>query len=315
MGSNNLSQAEHEFIIGGCREDIRTDGRCCQEYRRYVLLSESSEASSIDSVPLKAPLCLASGSSRLLEVGRHTADDSGIHLLCGIHPELVHPSPLNPTKGMIELQVDALGVNTRQERQQLEQLSGLLNHLVAPYIVDLDTLCVVPNETVWLLHIDIFSLQPLPNVHGMVEPCSHLIRAALNSTRLPLLTTMETPKGMDIAVNGDWEQAQVPQGATKAATVVTLALLGDDVQVVWDGTADEHAVAHAHIHVSLEPGKDKEPNVCAIDTTGCIQMSLLPNLVSAAMEAWGAARAAYFVTTTSNVTEELPLLQGALLIR
>jgi exosome complex component RRP42 len=150
--SNNLtlndcliSSSEQRFILEGCLDHCRQDGRARNQTRPYSIVSGSTSGdnanangSDNNNNNAASPLVLSNGSARLLLPTGET------HIICSIKAEIVHPSSLHPQKGVLELAVDTLNASSRNE-----ELESTLLHLLGDFMVDYQQLCIVPHFYVW----------------------------------------------------------------------------------------------------------------------------------------------------------------------
>ena len=75
-----LGQSERNYILAGCRQDCRLDGRTCHELRPYVMVRYNGDD----------PLMLSHGSARLLSANACSNGES-TQLLASVKAELVPP--------------------------------------------------------------------------------------------------------------------------------------------------------------------------------------------------------------------------------
>lgn len=289
----HLSPAETRYIIEGCVNDMRSDGRSVRDFRQYGMTpSSSSSSSSVSTAAMasSAPLVLSNGSSRV------TLPGSDTDVLCSVRAELVVPSALHPNEGAVELNVDLLpsaasvaGSDNRRRRTEEMEIAAILTDLLLPHVVDRSQLCVIPGKYVWKLNVDVMVLTCDGNV---VDVCALAIRSAIRSTVLPMVTPVakagadgnedgESGGGGgggsgnsgkasdDFMVDGDIAKASVPPGAESCPVVVTVFVLdkergrgnssGGSVFIV-DAQSDEEFCSSTRISVSVDPAG----NICGI---------------------------------------------------
>jgi len=284
----HLSPAEMRYIIEGCVNDMRSDGRSTRDLRQYGITpssNSSSSAASTAAMASSAPLVLSNGSSRV------TLPGSDTDVLCSVRAELVVPSALHPNEGAVELNVDLLpsaasgsGGDNRRRRTEEMEIAAILTDLLLPHVVDRPALCVIPGKYVWRLNVDVMVLTCDGNV---VDVCALAIRSAIRSTVLPLVTPVAKAgagnddgeagggsgkAGDDFVVDGDIAKASVPPGAESCPVVVTVFVLekdrggkstgggsGGSVFIV-DAQSDEEFCSSTRISVSVDPSG----NICGI---------------------------------------------------
>ena len=294
----HLASAEMRYIIEGCVNDMRACGRSVRDFRPFGITPSSSSSSSSASassvstaaIASSAPLVLSNGSSRV------TLPGSDTDVLCSVRAELVIPSALHPSDGVVELNVDLLptatsvaGGDNRRRRTEEMEISAVLTDLLLPHVVDRSALCVIPGKYVWRLNVDVMVLTCDGNV---VDVCALAIRSAIRSTVLPMVTPVakagaDNDDGKrgggsgsgsgssgkvsdDFVVDGDIAKASLPPGAESCPVVVTVFVLdkergknsggsGGSVFIV-DARSDEEICSSTRISVSVDPAG----NICGI---------------------------------------------------
>ena len=282
----HLSPAEMRYIIEGCVNDMRSDGRSVRDFRQYGIIpsSSSSTSSSFSTAAMasSAPLVLSNGSSRV------TLPGSDTDVLCSVRAELVVPSALHPNEGAVELNVDLLpsaasvaGSDNRRRRTEEMEIAAILTDLLLPHVVDRSQLCVIPGKYVWKLNVDVMVLTCDGNV---VDVCALAIRSAIRSTVLPMVTPVAKAGNEDgesggsgnsgkasddFMVDGDIAKASVPPGAESCPVVVTVFVLDKErgrgnsstgSVFIVDAQSDEEFCSSTRISVSVDPAG----NICGI---------------------------------------------------
>ena len=283
----HLSPAEMRYIIEGCVNDMRSDGRSVRDFRQYGITPTSSSSTSSSSVSTaamasSAPLVLSNGSSRV------TLPGSDTDVLCSVRAELVVPSALHPNEGAVELNVDLLpsaasvaGSDNRRRRTEEMEIVAILTDLLLPHVVDRSQLCAIPSKYVWKLNVDVMVLTCDGNV---VDVCALAIRSAIRSTVLPMVTPVAKAgnddgeaggsgnsgkASDDFMVDGDIAKASVPPGAESCPVVVTVFVLDKErgrgnssagSVFIVDAQSDEEFCSSTRISVSVDPAG----NICGI---------------------------------------------------
>jgi exosome complex component RRP42 len=194
LSDSLISSSEKRFILEGCLDHCRQDGRARNQARPYSILSGGGSSSSNTNTSGNtnntndnttnttnnsdaSPLILSNGSARLFLPTGET------HIVCSIKAEIVHPSTHQPNRGVLELAVDTLSASSRND-----ELESTLLHLLGNFLVDYEQLCIVPHYYVWRLSVDLMILC----AHGgsIVDACSRVLQAALRSTKLPLVSAL-----------------------------------------------------------------------------------------------------------------------------
>jgi exosome complex component RRP42 len=294
-----LSPGEQEFLWQGCLDNCRNDGRTCQEFRHYSIISGAAAPEQDDPSSI---LSLVNGSARLFRHTNGASLDAGcLHVMCTVKADIVRPVQNRPTAGLVEIYVDALsasggasGGSSSSKRQFSESVSTLLQKLYLPHAVDYRALCIVPFHYVWRLQIDLFFLDGNLITEGIgtiVDACTHVMRAALQNTILPSiavekeLTTSATPvnegpadaaASFQLIVDGDIRRGVGIPGVEDAPTVVSLAIMVPSSALaatvkatptfLVDVTAAEASCADGCIHISCKPptAAEKEGVVYAV---------------------------------------------------
>jgi exosome complex component RRP42 len=225
---------------------------------------------------------LSNGSARL--VGHN------LHVLCSVKAEVVHPSHHRPDQGVVEIHVDSLAPTGRRSVE--EELEAALSKLLTEHLVDAKALCLVPGQYVWRLHIDLYLLAA--GSGSLLDASSHVIRAALRNTLLPVVTASQRSDGkqtrgkVDLLVDGDIQSAQPPVGADRAPVIVTVTLLKSlkGPVMVLDATAEEEACAVSVVHVAADVSDPAQPALCAVvSRVGPLPASQQARIVSTALTA------------------------------
>ena len=292
-----LSTSEQRYILEGCRDDCRLDGRRRMEFRPFTLLTAD-------------PVIMSHGSSRVFV--------QQTHVVCSVKAELVHPAAHRPTMGAIEIHVDTLMEDPRKRRQTEQQLQSDLTYLLADHVVAMEGLCVVPNQYVWKLNVDLVVLSAKQG--SLIDICSMAIRAALIHTKLPNLTPLNTKQEsrgaqVDLAVDSDTSKASMPKGASDCPIVITVSVLkcppkGAPV-LVLDTTLDEEVCASSQVRVAVKPNGQ----VCAVlSQGGSLALGILPDVTATAIQASSTVWEAMKRTLPDNLTPQT-LLQEQFQIR
>jgi exosome complex RNA-binding protein Rrp42 (RNase PH superfamily) len=178
---------------------------------------------------------------------------------------------------------------SRKRRQTEQQLQSDLTYLLADHMVDMGGLCVVPNQYVWKLNVDLLVLSAKQG--SVIDTCSRAIRAALLHTKLPTLTPLNTKQEsrgaqVDLAVDSDITKATTPKGANDCPIVITISVLkcppkGAPV-LVLDTTLEEEICASSQVRVAVKPGG----HVCAVlSQGGSLALGMIPDVISTAVQA------------------------------
>lgn len=305
-----LCNSEREFLCDGCRDDCRMDGRKRNEFRTYSILTGS--AASVhngNNQQQQSPLILSNGSARLMNasVCNH---NNAIHIVCSVKADVVAPTMNHPQEGIVEINVDGISSssNKRRTSRMYDEITSLLNLLLLEHIVDKKQLCIVPNQHVWKLNIDIYLLSSnMTTTNNIIDPISHIIRAALYDTLLPSISVVSkeetksdnhTISGelirygstqsnqnqtVELVVDGDIQSADRPPGIDAGPIIITVTIMkcsnvsqsSSQYVLLFDATLEEVLCSYAQLHVSIilpttkaTATPLKQPIICGIIKSG-----------------------------------------------
>jgi len=301
-----LSKSEEDYIREGCLDNCRIDGRTRTDFRTYSIIVNSEKrpanhdddegnprpvlaslpfSSSSPSSPSPSsspPLILSNGSARLV------SSDQRTHLLCSVKADIVHPAIHAPHEGVVELYVDRLTAASTATRKSDDELQALCRSLLLDELLDKNALCILPHHYVWRITIDLYLLSVVAG--SLLDAASHVIRAALQHTVLPLVTPSLTSSSdaggggdtssssllppsqanatTDLLVDSDVCAAQPLPGADRAPILATVTVLKcrdphassslstphSTFVILHDATAEEEACSYCQVHVAVDLG-------------------------------------------------------------
>lgn len=189
--SHSISLSELQYVLEGCENDFRIDGRSTSDIRSYSISSSSSASrSGGGGGETAAFLNLSNGCSRVFLPGGST------DVICSTKAEILRPTLLNPDQGILEIHVDYMGDSLgdgggrsggsgRGRQITSHKISQTLSKLILPNAIDLEALCIIPQKYCWKISIDLLILSQ----DGCVlDVCSYAIYKALNETYIPIVT-------------------------------------------------------------------------------------------------------------------------------
>ncbi|NP_001238821.2 exosome complex component RRP42 [Pan troglodytes] len=230
MASVALSEAEKVYIVHGVQEDLRVDGRGCEDYRCVEV--ETDVVSN------------TSGSARV-KLG-HT------DILVGVKAEMGTPKLEKPNEGYLEFFVDCSASATPEfEGRGGDDLgTEIANTLYRIFnnksSVDLKTLCISPREHCWVLYVDVLLLECGGNLFDAI---SIAVKAALFNTRIPRVRVLEDEEGSkDIELSDDPYDC-IRLSVENVPCIITLCKIG--YRHVVDATLQEEACSLASLLVSV----------------------------------------------------------------
>uniref|UniRef100_F7GH28 Exosome component 7 n=1 Tax=Callithrix jacchus TaxID=9483 RepID=F7GH28_CALJA len=219
MASVALSEAEKVYIMHGVQEDLRVDGRGCEDYRCVEV--ETDVVSN------------TSGSARV-KLG-HT------DILVGVKAEMGMPKLEKPNEGYLEFFVDCSANATPEfEGRGGDDLgTEIANTLYRIFnnksSVDLKTLCISAREHCWVLYVDVLVINGNFN-------CASV-------SRIPRVRVLEDEEGSkDIELSDDPYDC-IRLSVENVPCIVTLCKIG--YRHVVDATLQEEACSLASLLVSV----------------------------------------------------------------
>uniref|UniRef100_A0A8C5M5L9 Exosome component 7 n=1 Tax=Leptobrachium leishanense TaxID=445787 RepID=A0A8C5M5L9_9ANUR len=230
MASVQLSEAEKVYILHGIQDDLRVDGRGCEDYRCIEV--ETDVVSN------------TTGSARV-KIG-HT------DVLVGVKAEMGIPKLGSPGEGYVEFFVDCSANATPEfEGRGGEELGTEIANVLYKIFdnkssLNLKSLCIQPREHCWVLYIDVLLLECGGNLFDTI---SIAVKAALFNARIPKVRVLEDEEGAK-----DFELSDDPYdcmrlNVTNVPCIVTLSRIGH--RHVVDATLQEEACSLASVLVSV----------------------------------------------------------------
>ncbi|XP_005796483.1 exosome complex component RRP42 [Xiphophorus maculatus] len=230
MATVQVSEAEKVYILHGIRDDLRVDGRGCEDYRHMEV--ETDVVSNTD------------GSAKVT-LG-HTA------VLVGIKAEIGKPRPMIANQGYLEFFVDCSANATPEfEGRGGEELGTELSNTLYKvfnnqHSLDLKSLCISPGEHCWVLYVDVLLLQCDGNLYDAI---SVAIKAALFNTKIPKVhISSDEEGGKEIELSDDPYDC-MRLDVENVPCIVTLCKIGH--RHVVDATLQEKACSVASLIISV----------------------------------------------------------------
>ncbi|XP_068261001.1 exosome complex component RRP42 isoform X1 [Nyctibius grandis] len=230
MASVVLSEAEKVYIMHGVQEDLRVDGRGCEDYR-----SAEVETDVVSNT---------SGSARV-KLG-HT------DILVGVKAEMGTPKLEKPDEGYLEFFVDCSANATPEfegrggEELGTEIANTLYRVFSSESSVDLKSLCINPREHCWVLYVDVLLLECGGNLFDAI---SIAVKAALFNTRIPKVRVLEDEEGSKEIELSDDPYDCIRLNVDDVPCIVTLSKIG--YRHVVDATPQEEACSLASLLISV----------------------------------------------------------------
>ncbi|XP_053322999.1 exosome complex component RRP42 [Spea bombifrons] len=230
MASVVLSEAEKAYILHGIQDDLRVDGRACEDYRCIEVETEVVSNTT--------------GSARV-KIG-HT------DVLVGIKAEMGTPKLERPEEGYLEFFVDCSANATPEfEGRGGEELGTEIANVLYKMFenkssLDLRSLCIQTSEHCWVLYVDVLLLECGGNLFDAI---SIAVKAALFNAKIPKVHMLEDDDGAK-----DFELSDDPYDCMRVNVanvpcIVTLSRIGH--RHVVDATLQEEACSLASLLVSV----------------------------------------------------------------
>ncbi|KAL4657410.1 exosome complex component RRP42 [Arapaima gigas] len=230
MAAVQICEAEKVYIMHGVRDDLRVDGRGCEDYRHMEI--ETDVVSNTD------------GSARV-KMGY-------TDILVGIKAEIGKPRPMVPDEGYLEFFVDCSANATPEfEGRGGEELGSEISSTLYKVFsnrnsLDMKALCIAPGEHCWVLYVDVLLLQCDGN---LLDATSVAIKAALFSTRIPKVHISEDEEGTKELELSDDPYDCMRLEVEDVPCIVTLCKIGH--RHVVDATLQEKACSMASLLISV----------------------------------------------------------------
>ncbi|KAK7605301.1 hypothetical protein V9T40_007159 [Parthenolecanium corni] len=225
MRDNILSTCEKNFLLQAINENKRLDGRQFHECRNETIHFGTDWGSCLVTL----------GETRVLA-----------QVSCDIQP----PKASKPNDGLLYVHVEmspmaALHFESGRQSDISVQVNRLLEKcLKESKCVDLEALCIVSDEKVWNIRIDLNVM----NFEGnLASCCSVAALAALAHFRHPDVTST----GEKIIIHPASEKDPIPINLHHYPVIISYALFNNGNHIVSDPTALEEKVADSLLLLSV----------------------------------------------------------------
>ncbi|XP_078608298.1 exosome complex component RRP42-like [Branchiostoma floridae x Branchiostoma japonicum] len=225
-----LSDAERLFIVHGVQDDLRSDGRACEDYRHVEV--ETDVVSN------------TSGSARL-RLGN-------TDILVGVKAEMGEPDPGRPKEGKLEFFVDCSANASPEfegrggEELAIEVSNALQRVFNSKSTLDLTALCIIPEGQCWVLFVDVLVLECGGNLFDAV---SLAVKAALFNTRIPTVVVTADDEGQQEIELSDDPYDVKRLDVDNVPLIVTLSKIGH--RHVVDASWEEELCSLARLTVGV----------------------------------------------------------------
>ncbi|KAK0060822.1 exosome complex exonuclease RRP42 [Biomphalaria pfeifferi] len=229
MADVDLSEPEKVYILHSVQENLREDGRGCEDFRHMEV-----ETGLISNTNGSARVRLAS-----------------TDVLVGIKVQLTPVDPKKPNVGRIEFFLDCSANATpafegRGGEGLASEITAMLTRSYSCFsAIDYTSLCLLPGQQCWLLYIDILLLECGGNLFDAV---SLAVKAALFNLRIPNVTMTKDEGGIELDVSDDpfdFKRLDV----SGSPVIVTVNKIGH--QHVVDASEKEEACSLAKVMLGI----------------------------------------------------------------
>ncbi|CAG9091571.1 unnamed protein product [Plutella xylostella] len=243
-----LSNCEKNFIQQIVSEGHRLDGRSYHESRKLQISFGSEYGSCIVSL----------GETRVL---------------AQVSCEVVQPKQIRPNEGILYVNVELGPMAAPQfEANRQSDLSVYLNRLLEKCYkdskcIDLESLCIVVEEKVWSLRVDI---KVLNHAGNLIECASIATLTSLAHFKRPDVTK----SGDTVIIHSMTEKDPIPTVLYHYPVCVTFAIYGNDI-LISDPSFMEESVCMSSTEEGINTGggllvvgMNQYKELCLLDLTG-----------------------------------------------
>jgi len=238
------SNNEKDFILQGIKEGLRLDNRDKYDFR---------------------PIGLVFGP----EYGRSEVMLGNTRVLAKVSCEVTRPYSERPTEGMITLSTElspmafpAIEPGRPSEEEVL--VSRILEKAIKrSRAIDTEGLCIVANEKVWSIRVDIHFLDHDGNI---IDAACIAAISALAHFRRPDVTVI----GEEVTIHPVEQRNPVPLSVHHMPICVTFAFFENGECVVVDPTLQEEQIRQGDMTMTLNVHKE----ICALSKAGGIPLRM-----------------------------------------
>ncbi len=164
----------------------------------------------------------------------------------GVKAELGSPFPDTPEQGVLIVNIELNPIaspffESGPPTKEAIEMSRVCDRSIREsHVIDVDKLCVVPKEKVWIVFVDIY---PLTDDGNLLDASTIAAMAALASTKIPVVEVDPETK----ACTKKEEKTSLP--ISTFATSVTFSKIGD--KLIVDPTLSEEKVEEGRFTVGV----------------------------------------------------------------
>jgi exosome complex component RRP45 len=228
---------------------LRLDGRTLNDWRDVEVYLNRSELSSRSEVSIGDTRCV-----------------------CTIRGEVVAPYLDRPTEGILQFNAN-LSSATEAAGHTSHAITRLLEKSIRESdAIDMESLCVVSGERVWLITCDVRVL----NFDGNVsDGCMLAALSALQAFRRPEVSVLFSPEsgsgakgGLTIILHKSEERDPLPLALHHSPLAITYGVLADETSMTCQLVADCTASEEASLDGALICSINSHDELCAVHLPG-----------------------------------------------
>ncbi|XP_027847737.2 exosome complex component RRP45-like isoform X2 [Aphis gossypii] len=235
MNLNPVSDCEKLFILEAASQKIRLDGRKRDEYR-----------------PLKIEFGLDWGNC-LVTLGC-------TRVFAQVSCEIYQPNNSRPNEGVLQISAELAGDDKLNDLTKINQV--LERFYKDSKCIDLEALCIIAEEKVWKIKVDLSVLNMDGNTLGC---CSIATLAALMHFRHP--DVMST--GEKVIVYSSSERDPIPLSLHHHPVIVNFAIFEKYDFIILDPSFLEDKVCDNKLSICFNNHRE----MCGVDIEGCASLS------------------------------------------
>ncbi|NP_001155833.1 3 exoribonuclease-like [Acyrthosiphon pisum] len=235
MNGNPLSDCEKTFILEAASQKIRLDGRKKDEYR---------------------PLKIAYG----LDWGNCLVTLGCTRVFAQVSCEIYQPNNSRPNEGVLQISAELAGDNKINDLTKINQV--LERFYKDSKCIDLEALCIIAEEKVWKIKVDLSVLNMDGNTLGC---CSIATLAALMHFRYPDVVST----GEKVVVYSSSERDPIPLSLHHHPVIASFAIFEKYDFIILDPSLLEDKVCDNKLSICF----NNHSEMCGVDIEGCASLS------------------------------------------
>ncbi|KAJ6227893.1 exosome complex component rrp43 [Anaeramoeba flamelloides] len=197
-------------------------------------------------------------------IGSSTVRLGNTSVVSGIQAEVVVPDLNKPKMGKIQVNVELTDLSSsKHSTERVNERSAAISEYIESTLINtgtinLEELCIQESEKVWMIYLDIYTLNCDGNV---LDACIISALAALQNTTLdPVIIVGENEESKEIQKEIILHNLPIPS---------SFGFFED--YILADPTADEEEIINSKLTIIL--GKNNKKSICDIYKTGSYPIS------------------------------------------